>query len=260
MKIGASTWYSVLTKNPIESVKEMTRAGTESIEIVHDYPHFLKENEINSLKSMDVDYSLHCPFVGLMFVHPDPDLVKPFFRRLGRSISAAERIGATHCVIHGGKIPGAYLILKEGIELDEFIDLFTRRLKPVTDRFEDSSVEICIENLLPPLLPRNINETIKIKESFPQLGFCLDIAHSEVTGETPLYLEAEELDIDHVHLSDNDRKSDQHLPVGQGKIDFETILSKLKSRGYSGKLIIENNSLEDILRSVENLNSLLSKI
>ncbi|MBI5226814.1 sugar phosphate isomerase/epimerase [Candidatus Micrarchaeota archaeon] len=32
----------------------------------------------------------------------------------------------------------------------------------------------------------------------------------------------------HVHLSDNDGQTDQHLPLGQGKIDWNDIKQKLQ--------------------------------
>lgn len=66
----------------------------------------------------------------------------------------------------------------------------------------------------------------------------------------------------HVHIHDYDGKSD-HLPIGQGNINFEEIFSALRKIGYNGSLCLELNpeivGPEGILESRERLKTMLKK-
>ena len=43
----------------------------------------------------------------------------------------------------------------------------------------------------------------------------------------------------HVHVSDNNGREDQHLPIGCGTVDFPRLLSQLKRAGYDGTFTLE---------------------
>jgi len=54
--------------------------------------------------------------------------------------------------------------------------------------------------------------------------------------------------IKHVHLHDNDRRSDQHLPLGAGKVDVARAVKELKTF-YDGTITLEVHSADrDYLR------------
>ena len=69
------------------------------------------------------------------------------------------------------------------------------------------------------------------------LKITFDIAHSNTTKTGPLeYIRELKKHIAHVHVSDN-TGADDHLTIGQGNIDFEKVLHKLKP--FNGILIVE---------------------
>ena len=48
--------------------------------------------------------------------------------------------------------------------------------------------------------------------------------------------------IAHVHLHDNDRRSDQHLPLGAGKIDIPRSVARELKSFYDGTITLEVHS------------------
>jgi len=71
----------------------------------------------------------------------------------------------------------------------------------------------------------------------------LDVGHaSTADGEgLPNFVHNFKKRISHVHLHDNDRRSDQHLPLGAGKIGIENCVKELKSF-YDGTITLEVHS------------------
>lgn len=99
------------------------------------------------------------------------------------------------------------------------------RIIPVARK---NNVRLAIENLLThPYQPLFDS----LFETFPkeELGFCFDSGHANLTGE--LHILERYLDrLIVTHLHDNRGKEDEHLPPGQGTIDWKPIISSLKNK------------------------------
>ncbi len=54
-----------------------------------------------------------------------------------------------------------------------------------------------------------------------------------------------------LHLHDNDGVSDDHLSLGAGSIDFESLFEAVRSIGFTGPTILELKSRSDLESSVE---------
>jgi sugar phosphate isomerase/epimerase len=52
-----------------------------------------------------------------------------------------------------------------------------------------------------------------------------------------------------MHLHDNFGEFDNHLPLGDGNINFPRIFRALKKINYTGRIILEMTKTEDILKS-----------
>lgn len=61
----------------------------------------------------------------------------------------------------------------------------------------------------------------------------------------------------HLHLHDNHGRADEHLPVGDGTIDFSPLQSHLKGMSDLPSITLEARSLEHLLRSLQEVNRLL---
>jgi sugar phosphate isomerase/epimerase len=74
----------------------------------------------------------------------------------------------------------------------------------------------------------------------PNLRLHLDIAHANVKGSrTDEFLRAHADRLAHVHISDNNQRSDDHLPLGVGMIDWPAMLGLLRGSGYDGTITLE---------------------
>ena len=73
-----------------------------------------------------------------------------------------------------------------------------------------------------------------------RVGVCWDFGHAQVQGVDQgqqLRLLGSRLKVTHVH--DNDGRSDQHLLPFNGKVDWTSVMSALKSIGYAGPFSLE---------------------
>ena len=256
MKLGASTLYGVMSKSVIETVEELEEAGFDTLELVYEYNHLLTDKEIKILKNKKLDFSMHCPFIGIMLTHPNYNFSAPQIELIKKSFDVALEIGCSHCIMHGGEIPMTYSMIENSKTRDFFVDLFIERFQDLFKNYSKAGLKILIENLQ---FDNEIGGTpydiIKIQTAIPEIGFCFDIAHSEIAGHTEEIFD--KINMDYVHATDNNLKEDEHKVIGKGKIDFQEIFSKLNNKGFDGKIILENLSFEDCRESLNKLKEIL---
>jgi sugar phosphate isomerase/epimerase len=117
-------------------------------------------------------------------------------------------------------------------------------LATVVQKADKLGLALCLENMFPRTNSLVEPEDFaKIMEQFPTLKMTLDIGHANIGSKREkrcLALIRRFPDrIDHVHVSDNFGKDDNHLPVGAGIIDFSRIIKALKGIGYDGTATFE---------------------
>ena len=72
------------------------------------------------------------------------------------------------------------------------------------------------------------------------VGITLDVGHAVIAGHNPLdYVHLLFDELFHVHLHDNHGETDEHLPLGQGVIDYVGLIQTLKQLGYQGAITLE---------------------
>jgi sugar phosphate isomerase/epimerase len=78
------------------------------------------------------------------------------------------------------------------------------------------------------------------------------------------FLERHEEWVREIHLHDallprpdQREQAHDHLPLGQGELDYRALLRKLGGIGFEGCIIVENNSEADLRESLERLQSFL---
>ena len=77
-------------------------------------------------------------------------------------------------------------------------------------------------------------------DAHPDLRLHLDIAHANVKGEkTADFLKQHAAKLVHVHISDNKRVNDDHLPIGVGAINWNEQIGLLRGSGYDGTITLE---------------------
>jgi sugar phosphate isomerase/epimerase len=105
-------------------------------------------------------------------------------------------------------------------------------------------ITICLENMFPRnRLGVEPDDFEEIFRRFPALKLTLDTGHANIDDRRGRRLKGL-VDrcgdrIEHVHVSDNSGRLDDHLAVGQGTVKFKDLVKRLKKRGYDETITLE---------------------
>lgn len=185
----------------------------------------------------------HCPFFRYQ-----ENGIRLFPEFAERAVEAASILGAQYLVIHADEYRPA-----DGFNSGEVLAKNYELLAPI--------VELCLKRNLSPAFENLFEdhfkaadgersrfcsepeEVVALIEKFhdPAVGACLDFGHAQCSsGEQygkVLDLFEQHLFCTHVH--DNYYRKDLHLPAFFGTIDWEMVMSRLKTSGYSGNFTWE---------------------
>jgi sugar phosphate isomerase/epimerase len=124
--------------------------------------------------------------------------------------------------------------------IDEKIDI----LKELVYHASERGIQLCIENL-----SERFSDFLRAFDAIGTLGMTLDIGHGElITKKNTAYdfIQYCFERIYHIHVHDNkggdSPTDDLHLPLGDGTIDFASILFDLKKRGFDKTITLEVKS------------------
>lgn len=196
--------------------------------------------------------SFHAPFMDLCPAALDSRIREATMARFSQIFDVAEVLRPKAIVFHSGYEKWKYA-LSATPWLEKSIELWT----PFIDRSKSLGITIGIENIFEdePSNLRMLMEAVGSKH----FGICFDTGHFNLFSTVPLETWLNELGkyIVELHLHDNDRSSDQHLPVGEGVFDFEKLFAALHGRKFIST--IENHSPDRVLLSLNRLAALTSK-
>ena len=132
--------------------------------------------------------------------------------------------------------------------------------KRVTDMFLGKGITVYIENnaRLTPLNHTPEDLEIIFRES-PATEFILDISHFDNYEHLQKLINVKYPKM--LHIADRRFSSNhEHLPIGEGEIDFELVFSEYLS-GFNGKVILEISEDENVVvDSVEKIRKIIKRI
>ena len=209
----------------------------------------LKKPDIIDLKNK-LDYnprvSIHAPFMDLSPGAVDLRVREITVKRFSDTLDIAEIFMPEVVVFHSGydrwKFDGRVEIWLEG-------SLETWR--PINERASEMGVKIAIENIFEDD-PGHLALLAKEMDS-DNFGICFDTGHFNLFSKLPLpeWLGIIRPHIKALHLHDNFRYADDHLAIGDGDFDFETLFRELQ--GINCVHTIEAHNIEDVKKSMERL-------
>jgi sugar phosphate isomerase/epimerase len=108
-------------------------------------------------------------------------------------------------------------------------------------------MQLILENMLPHLFAGGTTNLPLMMEMLKDthIGMCVDTGHAYLGGNLRQMIEFSKPCLRLVHASDNYGNRDDHLPPGDGIIDWRPVLRQLVEIGYSGTLIVEIADFED---------------
>ncbi|MDI6802199.1 MAG: sugar phosphate isomerase/epimerase family protein [Thermodesulfovibrionales bacterium] len=219
---------------------------------------YFNSNTIDSVTADDIyklkdtlDYapslSLHAPFMDLSPGAIDSKVREATLERFNPVLDIAEILYPESIVFHSG-----YEKWKYALKIDTWLEKSLETWEPICEKAKSLGIMIAIENIFEdnPINLKMLMENISSKN----FGICFDTGHCNLFSNVPLkeWMDSLKSYIIELHLHDNDKSSDQHLPIGDGSFDFDLLFSELK--GNKCIYTIEAHTPEMVLKSIERLN------
>jgi sugar phosphate isomerase/epimerase len=182
-------------------------------------------------------FSLHAPFTG-----PEDDLSaleearrRRAVERHRQCVESAAALGAPILVIHPG------VALPEAPDLAALVACSIASIRELAVLSEAKGVRLAVESLPPSYLGGRVEELVAIVDgaSSEAVGICMDTGHCNLSGNVVEWIRALGSRIISIHLHDNDGSDDQHLPPGEGSINWLAFASALREIGYSQPITLE---------------------
>ena len=238
-------------------VKRLGKMDTRYIEIMDDGTQELSKKRVVTLKeaakSYGLEYSLHAPFADINIASPSKDMLNAAMKRLKQSMGYANELDAKMWVFHPGALTG----------ISQFYPgaAWKQNCASIQELYvaaEEYGLNIALENLPGKywFLMHEPEEFMRFyRETSLPVGIALDLGHAQLEDELEPFFNLLADKIVHIHASDNDGSDDQHLGIGQGKIDFNWFKQTITKIGYDKAVIIESTT--NVPESVQKLKQLL---
>ncbi len=229
--------------------------GITGLEVLHQEPYLefteqtMFEQRVQSIvKKYDSTISVHAPHIDVNLGSLNRRMRTLSLDALLRAAQWARLLDADVLVIHpglgvSGMTQGAW---HHGVDSPRGwqhrqLGLVAEAIQHCARLFPD--LTLAVENMIfpheffrTPLDLRLLLERIQTSN----VGICLDVGHAHAAQQAWewFFSQCGEA-IVHIHLHDNHGNVDEHLPVGQGTINYSGFLSKIRQFGYRGAVTLE---------------------
>lgn len=228
-----------------EEISIFSALGFDYLELAMDPPmaHFsqLKQN-CGSIRAQlaDAGMGLVCHLPTFVHTADLTDRIRQAsVAEMLDALETAVELGAEKVVFHPGLIRGMGSHVLPAAKA-----LAMESIAAIAAAGEAAGLKLCIENMFPAYGAFfEPDEYLPIFDRFPKLGLTLDSGHANIRspgGRRLLAFLDRFVDrLAHVHISDNSGKGDEHLPVGDGKVDFPALARRLVAVGYDDTVTFE---------------------
>ncbi len=219
--------------------------GFEFLEVTIEAPEANPEKILKKQKQLRDELSrykmkllAHAPWF-FEITHPYPRIRNAMLAEMKEVVSTAAKLEIEKLTIHTE--PQFSIHANRETLVGSTID----SIATIQKWCADSNIILCVENFTDASF--SLDEFKKLFREIPELKFTFDVGHANMVkpnGEgISEYLRAFKGKLAHAHAHDNNGKEDLHLPIGAGKINWETVVSELR-RAYNGTITLEIHSSE----------------
>jgi sugar phosphate isomerase/epimerase len=198
------------------------------------------------LAAAGLSCTVHAPFMDLNPGALEPLVFAATRRRFEQTLDAAESLGASLIVLHPGYDPWKYSG-QDHLWLEQNLLFWP----PLLARAGQFGCTLALENIFE-VRPDSLAALLESIDS-PSLGHCFDVGHWRLFAEGSLadWFAALGKRVVHLHLHDNFGQRDDHLPVGEGDIDFAALFGLIATLPQPPSMTLEAHSQEAALRSLK---------
>lgn len=217
-----------------------------SAEDLDDYREKEGEDLAHTLHKNNLSVSLHSPFMDLSPGGVDRKVKGITVDRFSKMIELAGVFNPKAIVFHPG-----YEKWKFDGNIEGWLKSSLQTWGPLVERAQKMGLVLAIENVFeedPEPIQRLLEEI-----GSPHFRFCFDTGHHHVFSKTPLSLWVETLGeyLVEVHLHDNHKEMDEHLPMGEGSFDFDQFFYLLQQYDLHPIYTIEPHEEAHLWRGLE---------
>ena len=184
-------------------------------------------------------YSFHAPFADYIDITSlDLGRRESSVREVFTAAEAAAILGVRYFVIHPGP---EHADGGASHDRQQRMQNVAVSLTMIASKCRDLGLTCVLENKLPHLLFGNTADMLWILGAMTEtnVGVCLDTGHAHLAGEIDTAMHKLSRHLRMIHASDNNGQCDDHLPPGQGRIDWPRFMHLLRDGGFRGSIMME---------------------
>ena len=189
-------------------------------------------------------YSFHAPFSDKIDItSPDPQLRDFALKELLQAAEAAALLKVRYFVIHPGPENATLPENERFWRMQNAVGVLNQAFL----HCRSLGVGLVLENMLPHLFAGRTRDLLWILGALDavDVGICLDTGHAHLGEDVTAAVHKLSGHLWMVHASDNRRQFDDHLPPGDGTVDWNGLLSDLYDLHFNGTFILEINGTGD---------------
>jgi sugar phosphate isomerase/epimerase len=250
MKLSLSSHLLVYSDLHAPSLQALANSGIPELELWLAEPHvpWRDPEKLSVFKKQLDDFGITVPSVHLPFYPSVPCLLNNNTRwsvidadasqrqtaieGAAQGLAAAASLGAKCAVLHLGWQKDNWSNSSHGWAREAVVELMSVAKKV--------GVRLLLENIISDgTRVEKLLELLDEIDPTHEVGICLDLGHANIEGDV-----AEELllalpRLDHIHVHDNDGRTDSHLCPGAGSIAWPQVVELLRSNGFTGHAALE---------------------
>jgi sugar phosphate isomerase/epimerase len=198
------------------------------------------------LQQNELEITLHGPFMDLSPGGVDRRIKEVTLDRFSKTIELAELFKPKTVVFHPG-----YEKWKFDGNVGLWLESSLQTWRPLVEEAEERGLTLAIENVFEET-PDSLALLLKEIDS-PHFRFCFDTGHNHLFSRAPFPVWIENLGkyLIEVHLHDNHKEMDEHLPIGEGGFDFKGFFKLLSQFGLNPIYTIEPHEEAHLWRGLE---------
>ncbi len=199
--------------------------------------------------------TFHAPFEEVWPGARDEEARRLSVRRIRQAIALAPMFRPEGIVVHGGYFDWLF-----DFAPDKWLEPARRSFSEIAEAAENAGVDIFLENVF----DEGPEHLLQLREAVgsARLFYCFDPGHATLFSRLPLQKWAEAFGplIREMHVHDNRGQRDDHLPVGEGSINFRGVILASSDAGARPILTVEPHRIEHFHRAVSALRAILASI
>ncbi len=240
-RLAAST--GCCTDQPVlNTLDGLGAAGVSAVELGTPPRHFdpWRHEQVlavrERLRELAIEpIAIHAPFGGLLdLTDPNPHHRHAAIGAILTAASALREVGGSRVVVHASDAP------RDGQNVGERLAFGVDALRVLARACAHMGMTLLIETPLPHLIGGHPEEFASIVAPLDRsIGVCFDTSHATLGHHWDRFIELVGDRLVHVHANDHRGRFDDHLPPGEGVIDWRHIRETLVQVGFDGWVVLE---------------------